>query len=206
MGLYAKFVLPRLIELAMKNPEAARLRAAWIHQARGRVLEVGVGSGLNLPFYSPEVERIYAVDPSIELQRIALTRAPKSIPIDFLTQSAESPLPIAGASIDTAVVTWSLCSIPDAGQALLQIKRALKPDGTLVFIEHGQSSDRTVARWQDRLTPVWKRIAGGCRLNLPITELIEAAGFRITKLETGYVAGPRPMTYTYQGSAEITSP
>ena len=203
MGWYAKHVLPRLIELAMKNEDAARLRAEWIPQARGEVLELGVGSGLNLPFYGTEVSKVYGVDPSAELQKIARTRAPEPIGIEFFQQSAEDPVPLPDASIDTAVVTWSLCSIPDPTKALEQVKRVLKPGGRLIFVEHGRSPDASVAAWQDRLTPFWKRFTGGCHLNRRADELIERAGFRIGELRTCYLPGPRPMTYTYQGVAQV---
>ena len=205
MGLYAKYVLPHIIDLAMRNKEIARLRAAWIPHARGEVLEAGIGSGLNLPFYSPQVQHVYGVDPSLELQRIARKRLPAArFQIEFLPQSAEKALPLADASIDTIVITWTLCSIPNALQALLQIKRLLKPDGRLLFLEHGRAPDRRVVAWQDRLTPFWKSIAGGCHLNRKVDELITAAGFQIAELKTFYLPGPRPMTYTYQGLAQLT--
>lgn len=202
MGFYTKYVLPCIIDVAMGNKEMSRLRAAWIPQARGEVLEVGIGSGLNLPFYSPQVRHIYGLDPSIPLQRMARTRTEAGpIPVDFLLQSAEEPLPLAQASIDTVVVTWALCSIADAPKALQQMKRVLKAGGQLIFIEHGRAPDLGVVGWQDRLTPAWKRIGGGCHLNRKMDDLIAAAGFHIAELRTGYLPGPRPMTYTYQGLA-----
>ena len=203
VGFYAKYVLPRIIDLAMRNEETARLRAGWIPHARGEVLEIGIGSGLNLPFYSSEVHRIYGVDPSVELQRMARKRAMAGlIEVDFLSQSAEEQLPLADASIDTVVITWVLCSIPNAPRALQQMKRVLKESGRLIFLEHGRAPDPGIAVWQDRITPLWKRIGGGCHLNRKIDDLITAAGFRITDLKTYYLPGPRPMTYTYQGVAE----
>ncbi len=202
MGLYSRYILPKLIDVAMRNPETGRLRADWIPRARGEVLEVGIGSGLNLPFYSPEVQRVRGVDPSEELQRLARQRAAgTAIHVEFISQSAEMPLPLPEASIDTAVVTWSLCSIEDPLSALQQIRRVIKPDGQLIFIEHGLARDPGVVVWQDRLTPLWKRLTGGCRLNRKMDELITAAGFKIEELKTGYLPGPRPMTYTYQGIA-----
>ena len=204
MGLYAKHALPPFIDVAMRNPETTRLRAEWLPRARGVVLEVGIGSGLNLPFYSAEVRRVYGVDPSIELQRMARARlAANPIEVEFFTQSAETPLPLPEASVDTAVLTWTLCSIPNATDALRQIKRALRPKGQLIFLEHGRAPDRRVCAWQDRLTPVWKHIAGGCHLNRKIDDLIKSAGFRIVELTTSYLPGPRPMTYTYQGLARV---
>jgi ubiquinone/menaquinone biosynthesis C-methylase UbiE len=204
MGFYAKYVLPRLIDLAMKNPDCARLRAESLQQAHGDVLEVGIGSGLNLPFYQSQVRKIYGVDPSLELQRIARNRAvAQKLQIEFLLQSAEQSLPLTDASIDTVVVTWTLCSIPDPSKALREIKRVLKPDGQLIFLEHGRSPDAHVAAWQDRLTPIWKRLAGGCHLNRKVGEMIESAGLQTTELRTSYLPGPRPLTFTYQGFARV---
>jgi ubiquinone/menaquinone biosynthesis C-methylase UbiE len=203
MGFYAQYVLPRLIDLAMRNKEAARLRAEWIPHARGEVLEIGIGSGLNLPFYSPEVQRVYGVDPSVELQRMARKRvAAGRLPVEFLSQSAEEPLPLPNESVDTVVVTWTICSIPNVEQALRQMKRVLKPSGRLIFLEHGRSPDPSVVAWQDRLTPLWKRFTGGCHLNRKVDELITAAGFQIAELKTCYLSGPRPMSYIYQGFAQ----
>ncbi len=202
MGFYAKYVLPRLIDIAMRNKDTARLRAEWISRARGEVLEIGIGSGLNLEFYSPEVRRVYGVDPSAELQQMARKRVGKSpVEVKFLSQSAEERLPLPNASIDTAIVTWTLCSIPNPSEALQQAKRVLKPTGRLIFVEHGRSSDPGVVVWQDRVTPVWKQIGGGCHLNRKIDDLITGAGFQIVELRTNYLPGPRPMTYTYQGFA-----
>jgi ubiquinone/menaquinone biosynthesis C-methylase UbiE len=180
MGFYAHYLLPRITDLAMRNRESARLRADWIARARGEVLEVGMGSGLNLSFYSSEVQRVYGVDPSVELQRMARQRAAGgSVPVEFLLQSAEEPVPLDPATIDTVVITWTLCSVPNAPRALERIKRVLKVGGSLIFLEHGRAPDPGVVAWQDRLTPLWKRIGGGCHLNRKIDELITAAGFQI---------------------------
>jgi ubiquinone/menaquinone biosynthesis C-methylase UbiE len=204
VGFYGKYVLPRLIDLAMRNKETARLRATWIPQARGEVLEIGIGSGLNLPFYSSDVKRVYGVEPSRELQGLARKRTVgQRVNVEFLSQSAEEPLPLPDESMDTVVMTWTLCSIPNPPAALAQMRRVLKPGGQLIFIEHGRAPDHGVAVWQDRLTPTWKRIGGGCHLNRKVDELITQAGFQITQLKTFYLPGPRPMTYTYQGLARL---
>jgi ubiquinone/menaquinone biosynthesis C-methylase UbiE len=204
VGFYARHILPRIIDLAMRNRETARLRSTWIPQARGDVLEVGIGSGLNLPFYSSEVKRVYGVDPSLELQQMARKRAAgRPVNVEFLSQSAEEPIPLPDESVDTIVMTWTLCSIANAPNALEQMKRVLKPTGHLVFVEHGRAPDRGVAVWQDRLTPTWKRIGGGCHLNRKVDEIITKAGFQITDLRMFYLSGPRPMTYTYQGLARV---
>ncbi|HYV56817.1 MAG TPA: class I SAM-dependent methyltransferase [Candidatus Nitrosopolaris sp.] len=203
MGIYAKYVLPHIIDIVMRNKDATRLRASWIPKARGRVLELGVGSGLNLSFYTPDVTRIFAVDPSRELQSMARERAAKThLEVEFLTQSAEEPLPLEARSIDTVVTTWTLCSIPHAVAALRQARRVLKPEGRLIFVEHGRAPDPGVVAWQDRITPLWRYIGGGCHLNRGIEHIIGQAGFRIAQLETGYLPGPRPMTFTYQGYAQ----
>ena len=203
MGFYARRVLPHIVNMAMKNKDATRLREAWVPKARGNVLEVGIGSGLNLPFYSSEVHRVVGVEPSLALQEMAAKRAATGrTRVDFLLQSAEEPRPLPDQSIDTIVMTWTLCSIPNAPKALAQMKPVLKPDGRLLFIEHGRAPDPGIVAWQDRLTPVWKRIGGGCHLNRKIDDLITAAGFEIGELRTCYLPGPRPMTYTYQGFAQ----
>lgn len=203
MGFYGHYILPRLIDLVMRNKDSECLRAAWVPHATGDVLEVGIGSGLNLPFYSAQVRRVYGLDPSPELQSMARKRAvAASVDVEFLLQPAEEALPLADASIDTVVVTWTLCSIPNVPTALHQMRRVLKTSGRLIFLEHGRAPDPGVVRWQDRLTPVWKHVAGGCHLNRQIDDLIRSAGFEITEMRTDYLPGPRPMTYTYQGLAQ----
>lgn len=201
MGFYSHHILPRLIDMAMKNKDTVRLRAEWIPLARGEVLEVGMGSGLNLPFYGPKVQKVYALDPSVELQSLARKRVAGPIKVEFLLQGAEERLPFPEASMDTVVTTWTLCSIANAPLALRQMRRVLKPNGQLIFVEHGRAPDAGVIAWQNRLTPMWKRVTGGCHLNRKIDDLICSAGFQIITLETCYMPGPRPMTYTYQGLA-----
>jgi len=203
MGFYAKHVLPHAIDFAMRDKETSRIRAEVIPRAHGMVLEVGIGSGLNLPFYSDRVTRVYGVDPSLELQKIARTRArAASVAVEFLAQSAEESLPLDDQSIDTVVITWTLCSIPDVSKALLQVKRVLKPTGQLIFVEHGLAPDPSVQSWQNRINPIWKPIAGGCNLNRKIDDLITSAGFEMSELQTTYLLGPRPLTFTYRGIAQ----
>jgi ubiquinone/menaquinone biosynthesis C-methylase UbiE len=188
----------------MRNKDMTRLRAESVPQAHGEVLEIGIGSGLNLPFYSSAVHHVYGVDPSVELQRMALKRAAgRPLEVTFFLQSAEEEVPLPSSSIDTIVMTWSLCSIPNPAAALQQMKRVLKDDGRLIFIEHGCSADSGVRVWQNRLTPAWKKIGGGCHLNRQIDDLIKAAGFQIMEQRNFYLPGPRPMTYMYQGFARI---
>jgi ubiquinone/menaquinone biosynthesis C-methylase UbiE len=122
------------------------------------------------------------------------------VPTKLIEASAES-IPLDDSSVDTVVTTWTLCTIPDVAKALAEMRRVLKPDGRLLFVEHGLSPDQGVRKWQNRLTPVWKKIAGGCHLNRPIAKLVEAAGFRVWGLDTGYMRGPKPMTFIYEGAA-----
>ena len=201
MALYSRFILPRLIDLVMKQQMLRERRAALVPRAKGEVLEVGIGSGLNLPYYSGAVERLYGLDPSPQL--LAMTRKglqKMRLRADLVCQSAER-LPFADASFDSVVITWTLCSIPDAGSALREIRPVLKPGGELLFIEHGLAPEPRVAAWQRRLTPLWRPLAGGCHLDRPIENLIRSAGFAVAELKNAYLKGPKPFTYIYEGSA-----
>jgi ubiquinone/menaquinone biosynthesis C-methylase UbiE len=202
MGFYGRYVLPKLIDFFMRQEAVARQREKVVPRARGRVLEVGIGSGLNLPYYDPQkVEKIWGIDPSLELQQIARERAAAAgIAVEWLPFSSET-IPLEDASIDTVTTTFTLCTIPDAGGALCEMLRVLRPGGVLLFAEHGRAPDPGVVRWQDRLTPIWKRIGGGCHLNRPIPDLIREAGFELQDIDTAYLPGPRPMTFNYWGSA-----
>jgi ubiquinone/menaquinone biosynthesis C-methylase UbiE len=201
MGFYNDFILPRLINLAMRNKELRPFRERVIGAAEGRVLEIGVGSGMNLPFYRSPVREVLALEPAPRLVSMA-KRAPRAagMPVNFFEASAEA-IPLDEHSVDTVITTWTLCSIPQAAVALAEMRRVLRPGGKLLFAEHGQAPDATVRRWQDRLTPAWRYIGGGCHLNRPIRSMIQAAGFRIDRIETGYIPGPKPMTFMYEGSA-----
>lgn len=202
MGFYEERILPRLLDFAMRQEQLGEYRRRVTLQARGRVLEVGVGSGLNLALYGAGAEQIVGLDPSprlLEMARAALEKA-RTQSIELVEGTAEA-MPLDDASFDTVVTTWTLCSIADVEAALREMRRVLKPDGRLLFVEHGRSPDPRVMRWQDRLTPAWKRLAGGCHLNRPVRELVEQAGFRVEGLHTGYAKGPRPMTFMYEGVA-----
>ena len=201
MSFYKRFVYPRLVDAAMAKKDAAEVRARIIPMARGEVLEIGVGSARNFPFYTDAVTRLVAVDSSRELLRIASTRAAAApFPVELVNDSAER-LPLPDHCVDTTVVTWSLCSIPDPVAALREIRRVLKPAGMLIFAEHGLSPDPAVQIWQNRITPMWRRVSGGCHLNRRVDGLIREAGFSIVELRTRYLSGPRPMNYTYEGFA-----
>jgi len=194
-------VVPHLIAFAMQNRELLPYRQRVIAAARGRVLEIGVGSGLNLPLYTDAVTEIVGLDPSPRLIAMASERASHvRKPVSFLEGSAEA-LPLDTRAVDTVVTTWTMCSIPDAASALAEMRRVLRADGNLLFVEHGRAPDAGIARWQDRLDPVWKPVAGGCHLNRPIAELIRDAGFRMLDLRTGYAGWPRALKFMYEGAA-----
>jgi len=201
MGFYDRFILPRLIDLSCRHKIATERRAAVVPGASGAVLEVGIGSGLNLKFYAPSVTRLVAVDPSEELLSMARKRiAGLAFPVDLRRERAES-LSLEDASIDTIVMTFTLCSVPEPVRALREMRRVLKPGGRLLFVEHGLAPDAGVRRWQQRLNPVWKRLAGGCNLNRKVDALLADGGFRVAELRSAYLPGPRPLTYTYEGCA-----
>ncbi len=201
MSFYNEHILPHVINLAMRNRELRPYRERVLAQATGRVLEIGIGSGLNLPLYGRRVDAILGLDPAPRLLAMAREAATHvKIPVTLMTGSAQA-IPVDAGSIDTVVTTWTLCSIPDPAAALDEMCRVLKPNGQLLFVEHGSAPEQSVRKWQNRLTPVWKRIGGGCHLNRPIRTLIEEAGFEFTRLEIGYANGPRPMAYFYEGSA-----
>ena len=200
-GFYERWILPRLIDLAMRNKEVKRYRRKVIPGAAGTVLELGGGSGHNLPYYGAAVSQLYTLDPSAALVRMARRKLSRvAVPAELLLGSAEA-IPLAEASVDTVVSTWTLCSIPDVGKALREARRVLRPGGSLLFVEHGHAPDPGVARWQQRIEPCWKPLAGGCHLTRRIDALIAAAGFEIVALENEYLKGPRPLTYTYCGRA-----
>jgi ubiquinone/menaquinone biosynthesis C-methylase UbiE len=202
MGLYSRYVLPRLMDMALGQSQLLPYRQRAIRGATGLVLEIGIGSGLNLRLYGDAVTEVVGVDPSPGLlamaERVAATAMPGRARL--LEASAES-LPIEGSSVDTVVVTWALCSIPDPAAALAEARRVLRPGGSLRFVEHGRSPDARVAWWQDRLTPLWMQCSGGCHLNRKTVDLLRSAGFRLTALETGYARGPGPMMFMYEGAA-----
>jgi ubiquinone/menaquinone biosynthesis C-methylase UbiE len=202
MGFYDKFLLPRLVHLTCGLKPAMKQREKVVPRAEGRVLEIGIGSGLNIPLYDHRrVTHLWGLDPSADMWSIAEKNAARHhLEAEFIESGAES-IPLDSNSADTVVMTYTLCTIPETQRALAEIRRVLKPGGNLLFCEHGEAPDRDVLRWQNRLNPVWKRLAGGCHLNRPIPRLLEQAGFNFPDLQTMYIPGWKPACFNYWGSA-----
>ena len=201
MGLYVDRILPRCTHLLLSGTEFTKIRSRVASGLTGDVLEVGFGSGLNVPYYPSEVDRVLAVDPAVVGRKLAAGRVSASpVPVEYVGLDGAS-LPLESATIDHVLVTWTLCTIPEVDDALDEVHRVLRPGGQLHFVEHGLSPDLGVAKWQHRLTPLQRRVAGGCHLNRPIDRLIEGAGFAVTQLDTYQLGGPRPMSYMYEGVA-----
>jgi ubiquinone/menaquinone biosynthesis C-methylase UbiE len=201
MCFYRERIVPWLVHLSMRQGRLVPYRSRIVPAATGRVLEIGVGSGLNFPLYGDAVTEVVGLDPSpklLEMARAAGRRVSISVK---LVEGSAADIPIDDRSIDTILTTWTLCSIPDVQRALSEMRRVLKPEGRLLFVEHGRVPEPRVQWWQDHLTPAWKRLSGGCHLNRAVAELIENGGFRIERLETGYMQGPKPMTFMYEGGA-----
>jgi ubiquinone/menaquinone biosynthesis C-methylase UbiE len=195
MGCYQNYVVPWVTHLSMRQTQLVPYRSRVVANATGRVLEVGIGSGLNLPFYSQSVNEIVGLDPSPRLLEIADKAARQSsLPVELIEGTAEA-IPIEAASIDTVLTTWTMCSIPDVDKALEEMRRVLKPNGRLLFVEHGLAPEPRVAWWQDRLTLVWTHLSGGCHLNRAIEDVIKRTGFSIEWLDKGYLRGPKIMTF-----------
>ncbi len=201
-NLYERYVLPKLIDKACGQPAMTELRSRYVPRARGEVLEIGIGSGLNLPHYTDEVTSITGVDPSAELNETARERAEKlNKPVNVLGISGEE-LPVGANHFDTVVCTWTLCTIPNPYRAVEEMRRVLKPGGELLFVEHGRSDDPKIQKWQARIEPLWKKIGGGCHLTRRADELLEASGFRITEQESGYQPGPKVAAFMIHGVAQ----
>jgi len=203
MSVYEDRILPHLLNLAMSTKGVKDERRRCLEAVSGDVLEVGFGTGLNLPFYPAGVTRVVGVDPSETSARLARKRiAASPFPVEVVGLSAER-LPFEDASVSTIVSTFTLCTIPDVGQALGDMRRALRPGGRLHFVEHGRADDEKVRRWQTRLNGVQKRVFGGCHLDRPIAALIEGAGLEIERLEHAYLEGaPKFGGYLYRGVAK----
>ncbi len=206
MGLYDKYILPRFVHFTCGLKPAMKQREKVVPIAAGRVLEIGIGSGLNLPFYdASRVSHVWGLDPSRDMWALARKRA-EDLPfsVEFVEGSAES-MPIENSCADTVLVTYTLCTIPDAVGALIDSRRVLKPGGKLIFCEHGRAPDANVRKWQNRLNSTWRYFAGGCNLNRDIPAILNGAGFEISELETMYIPGWKPGCFNYWGTAVARS-
>ena len=201
MGFYQQRILPKIISCGMNNKAMAKYRPRIPPLASRRVLEVGLGSGLNIPYYTTAVEHLFGLEPSRQLLGEAEALAAEApFPVDLIAGSAED-IPLETASIDMVVSTWTLCSIPKIELAMQEMRRVLKPGGRLLFLEHGRAPDAGVARWQDRITPVF-RVLAGCNINRPIDQLINDAGFDFVDIQRDYMDGPRFIAYHFIGQAQ----
>ena len=202
MGLYGKYVLPRVVHLACSARPNMRQREKLVPLASGRVLEVGMGSGLNLPFYDARrVTKVWGLEPSPEMSKMASAAVEAvAFDVEFVSAGGEQ-IPLDSESFDTVLMTFTLCTIPDSERALREIARVLKRGGQLLFCEHGAAPDAGVRRWQNRINPLWRRLAGGCHLNRDIPGLIRRGGFEITRMDTMYIPGWRPASFNYWGAA-----
>ncbi len=202
MGFYSERVLPHLIDRACGIDRIRRQRERVVPLATGRVLEVGLGSGHNLPLYDPaKVTKVWGLEPSERMRRLA---EPATAALGFDFEFLDAPgdrIPLDDNTVDTVVVTYTLCTVPDAEQVLAEAARVLRPGGQLLFCEHGVAPEASVRRWQRWLNPVWRPLAGGCNLNRDPEQLVSQAGFRITSIDRGYIHGWRPASYIYRGRA-----
>jgi ubiquinone/menaquinone biosynthesis C-methylase UbiE len=201
VGFYEREFLPRFVDVALRGRPFTELRARVAANLEGEVLEVGFGSGRNVPHYPDTVRRVLAVDPAVTGRKLAAGRVAASpVPVEYVGLDGEQ-LPLDDGSVDHVLSTWTLCTIPDVEQALSEALRVLRPGGELHFLEHGRAPDPKVARWQDRLTPIQRRVAGGCHLNRRIDELVAGAGFEVTRIDTFFMAGPRVFGHMFEGVA-----
>jgi len=205
MSFWADRVLPRLVEKACRSPVILEERKRWVPRAHGEVLEVGVGSGLNLAFYdAARVGKVTGIDPSAPLLGRAAARASEApVPVELIRGRAEA-LPFPDRAFDSAVVTYSLCSVDDPARALAEVRRVLRPGGELVFVEHGLARDAGTRRWQRWLTPIWRRVGGGCRLDRDMAAILRDAGYHAADLSADYTEGARWLSYTFQGVVRPT--
>jgi ubiquinone/menaquinone biosynthesis C-methylase UbiE len=201
MGIYREQLLPRITNLVMGSSDHVPIRQRVCAGLSGAVLEIGFGSGLNVPYYPEPVTRVYAVEPAALGQRLGASRlAASPVPVEFVGLDGQA-LPVESESIDHVLSTWTMCTIPDVSRALAEVRRVLRPGGTLHFVEHGLSPDARVARWQHRLTPLQRRVFGGCHLDRPIDALIAGSGLRVEALENYYTPGTKVDGYTFEGRA-----
>lgn len=204
---YERHILPRALDYACGMSAVGRMRQLVVPRAQGRVLEVGIGTGLNMRYYDQSrVTHITGLDPALQFHPLARERIARSgLAVDLVGLSAEK-IPVPDASYDTVLITYTLCTIANPQAALLEMRRVLAPSGKLLFCEHGRAPDASVQRWQERLQPVWGPLAGGCQLGRDIPALLRAAGFALPDLQTRYLPGPRPFTFNYWGETLASTP
>jgi ubiquinone/menaquinone biosynthesis C-methylase UbiE len=201
VGFYHDRVLPRLVDVVLGGKAFRRIRERVCTGLAGEVLEVGFGSGRNVPHYPAAVTRVRAVDPATAGRALAAERVAASpVPVEYVGLDGEQ-LPLDDASVDHVLTTWTLCTIPRVDLALAEMRRVLRPGGTVHFVEHGLAPSADVARWQHRLTPIQRRVAGGCHLDRPIEQLVAGSGLEITRLDNYYLPGPKAYGYMYEGVA-----
>ena len=202
MNWYEERILPHMMHFACSASPNQKQRQKIVPEAAGEILEVGFGSGLNVPFYDPsKVRKIWALEPSEGMRRKARESVESTdMEIEFIDLPGEQ-VPLDDNSVDTILITYTLCTIPDTGLALQGMRRVLKPEGRLLFCEHGKAPNEKVQRWQDRLNPAWSAIAGGCQLNRDIPALIDEGGFDVRVDERMYIPGAKVLCYNYWGSA-----
>ncbi len=202
MGFYNQYIMPSLINGLCGMSEITDQRRKVVPQAEGLVVEIGIGSGLNLPHYDAgRVTKVIGIDPDEHMWKVGRDRVRLSaVPVERVGLSGEQ-IPLDRHMADTVLVTYSLCTIPDPVAALREMRRILKPGGRLLFLEHGAAPEERVRKWQGRIDPLWKRIAGGCHSGRPIPKLLEQAGWKVSDMEEGYISGPKPLAYNYLGSA-----
>lgn len=204
MGLYSKYILPKVIDWTCKQKPSRKQREKIVPVAYGNVLEIGIGSGLNLPFYNHEnIKSILGIDPSKEIWSENQINV-NNFPFEFqFVQARAENIPADNNSFDSVLVTYSLCTIPELAVAFDEIRRVMKDNGKLIFCEHGKAPDKAIERWQNVLNPIWKQFSGGCNLNRDIPSIIRNNGFKIDQMETMYIPGWKPVTFNYWGTASI---
>lgn len=203
--LYEKYLLPKMLDCCCSTKPINYQRNKVVPHARGKILEIGIGSGINIPFYEKsQIEKLYGLDPSEELNHMALKVANKhNLDVEFLLSGAEE-IPLPSNSIDTILITYTLCTIPDLNSSMNEMKRVLKDDGNFLFCEHGIAPDQNIVRWQNRINPVWGKFFGGCSINRDIPNIIQSSGFKLTKLNQMYLPStPKIVGYNYWGHASL---
>ena len=203
--LYEKHLLPKMLDCCCSTKPINYQRNKVVPYAKGKILEIGIGSGINIPFYKKsQIEKLYGLDPSEELNRMAHKVASQnSLDVEFLLSGAEE-IPLPSNSIDTILITYTLCTIPDLNSSMSEMKRVLKDDGNFLFCEHGIAPDLNIVKWQNRINPVWGKLFGGCSINRDIPDIIQSSGFKLNKLNQMYLPGtPKIVGYNYWGHASL---